>query len=350
LLLFLVILIVLAAVAFLALAGHAYQASGTQRDLARHPAPGKLVDLGSHRLHLLSAGEGAPAVIFESGLMSTILTWKDIQPEIAKSTLTICYDRAGLGWSDLGPAPRDAGRIVDELHNLLERAAIPAPYILVGHSFGGLTTRLFAGRYAEEVAGLVLIDPVVPQEWDPASEHNQKRIRTGSRILRRASALSRWGALRFVSWMLRSGVKPLAEPLVRLMSRGAPKGDGTSKSPLFWNLPPGEREMAPVFWVQPKFTATIASQLEQLPVSAAQVSNARPDLEDKPLVVISAADTPQARREEHAAIAALSSAGEHITADHSGHWVMVDQPGLVRDAIFRVLELARRQRSVGARA
>lgn len=342
-----VILIVFAALALLILAGRAYQAAGTRRDLVSHPAPGKIVELGSHRLHLLSAGEGTPTVLFESGLMSTILSWKDIQPEIAKSTRTVCYDRAGLGWSDPGPMPRDAGRIVNELHDLLESAVISPPYVLVGHSFGGLTTRLFATRYPEEVAGLVLIDPVVPEEWHAVSEHNQKRIRIGSRILRRASALSQWGALRFVSWMLRSGVKPLAEPLVRLMSRGAPKGDGTSKSPLFWNLPPSEREMAPVFWVQPKFTATIASQLENLPMSAAQVRDSGGRLGDKPLVVISAADASPARREEHAAMAALSSAGKHIVAERSGHWVMVDQPELVRTAIREAVELVRR--SPGAR-
>lgn len=345
-----VILIVIAAAALLALAGRVYQASGTRRDLADHPPPGMLVELGSRRFHLHSAGEGAPAVIFESGLMSTVLSWKDAQREIAKSTLTVCYDRAGLGWSDPGPEPRDANQMVSELHDLLQRVEIAPPYVLVGHSFGGLTTRLFAGRYAEEVAGLVLIDPVVPREWHPVSEHNQKRIRVGSRILRRASALSRWGALRFVSWLLRSGVKPLAEPLVRLMSRGAPKGDGTSKSPLFWNLPPSEREMAPVFWVQPKFTATMASQLECLPVSAAQASESGGGLEDMPLVVISANDTPPARREEHAAIAALSTMGKHVIAERSGHWVMVDQPDLVHGAILHVLEHARRLRSVGAGA
>lgn len=344
------ILIVLAALLSLALAGRAYQSVGTSHDLAKHPAPGKLFDLGTHRLHLFTLGEGSPTVLFESGLMSTLLSWRDAQPEIARSTRAVCYDRAGLGWSDLGPMPRDASRIVSELHDLLALAAIPPPYVLVGHSFGGLTTRLFAGRFPDEVIGLVLIDPVAPREWHPPSDHNQKRIRTGARILRRASSLCRWGVLRFVSWMLRSGVKPLAEPLVRLMSRGAPKGDGTSKSPLFWNLPPSERDMAPMFWVQPKFTATIASQLENLPMSAAQVFENSQSFEDKPLLVISAADTPASRREEHAALAALSSVGKHVTAERSGHWVMVDQPEIVREAISEVLESARRQRSVGTRA
>ena len=186
-------------------------------------------------------------MILGSGLMSTVLTWQSLQPEIAKLTRTVCYDRAGLGWSDLGPMPRDGRRIVGELRDLLKRADIRPPYILVGHSFAGLTTRLFAAECPGEVVGLVLIDPVVAGEWNPASAHNRDRIRTGARIVRRAGALARWGALRAVSLLLLSGVKRIADPLVRLMSKTAPKGDGDTKSPLFWNLPRAERSMAPVF-------------------------------------------------------------------------------------------------------
>jgi len=323
------------------LAGWVYQQLGTARDRRRHPAPGDLVELKGRSLHLLSMGEGSPAVVFESGLMSTVLSWGDIQAEIAKDARAVSYDRAGLGWSDPGPAPRDAGQIVNELHQLLEQARVSAPFILVGHSFGGLTTRLFAARYPEEVAGLVLIDPVVPVEWNPASEHNQKRIRTGAKILRRATVLSRLGAIRFVSWLLRVGAKPLADPLVRLMSKGAPKGDGTSSSPLFWNLPPGERAMAPVFWVQPKFTETIASQLESLPRSAAQVVAAE-DLKHVAVTIISAANTPARRKAEHIATAEMSSCGKHLTARRSGHWVVTDEPDVVLQAIREMIERTRK--------
>ena len=322
------------------LAGWAYQRVATAQDRKRLPAPGKLVDLDGRDLHLLSMGQGSPTVIFESGLMSTVLSWDEIQPEIAKSTRTVCYDRAGLGWSDPGPAPRDAERMVGELQELLKRANIASPYILVGHSFGGLTTRLFAARYPQQVAGLILIDPVVPQEWNPANEQNQKRIRTGATILRRASALSRVGVIRFISLLLRVGAKRIAEPLVRLTSRGAPKGDGTSSSPLFWNLPPSERAMAAVFWVLPKFTETIASQLENLPRSAAQVEVAE-ELTGKAVTVISAANTPAARKVEHVAIAGLSIYGKHVTAMQSGHWVMTDEPELVLEAIQEMIARTR---------
>jgi pimeloyl-ACP methyl ester carboxylesterase len=336
-----VIFSVIAIVALVVLTGWVYQQLGTAQDRKRYPAPGDLVELKGRSLHLLSMGEGSPAVVFESGLMSTVLSWGDIQVEIAKDARAVSYDRAGLGWSDPGPAPRDAGQIVNELHQLLEQAHVPPPFILVGHSFGGLTTRLFAARYPEEVAGLVLIDPVVPVEWNPASEHNQKRIRTGAKILRRATVLSHLGVIRFVSWLLRVGAKPLAEPLVRLMSKGAPKGDGTSSSPLFWNLPPSERTMAPVFWVQPKFTDTIASQLENLPRSAAQVAAAE-DLKDVAVTIISAANTPAKRKAEHIATAETSSCGKHLTATRSGHWVVTDEPEVVLQAIREVIEWTRK--------
>jgi pimeloyl-ACP methyl ester carboxylesterase len=317
-------------------AGRLYQHWGTSRDEKRFRTPGKFVDVDGHRLHVLAIGDSeGPALVFESGLMSTMLSWCDLQPEIAKSSRTVSYDRSGLGWSDPGPMPRDAAQIVKELRALLDRAGIEPPYILVGHSFAGLTTRLFATEFPEEVAGLVLIDPVVPEEWNPASDHNSQRIRTGARILRRAAALARWGALRFVSFLLLSGVKPVAEPLVRLMSRGAPKGEGSTRSPLFWNLPPAERTMAPVFWVLPKFTETIASQLETLPRSAEQVAAGR--LPKIPITVISAANTPSNRRQHHVALAELSPLGKHITAARSGHWVMQDEPELVVQAIQDVI-------------
>ena len=343
------IVIVAAIAGTVLVAGRLYQRWGTARDRKRFLAPGTLVDVGGHRLHLRTMGEGGPTVVFESGLMSTMLSWCDIQPEIAKSAGTVSYDRAGLGWSDPGPMPRDAAQIVNELSTLLDRAEIEPPYILVGHSFAGLTMRYLATKFPEQVAGLVLIDPVVPEEWNPANEHNQKRIRTGARILRRAAGLSRWGALRFVSLLLLSGVKPVAEPLVRLMSKGSPKGDGTTRSPLFWNLPPAERAMAPMFWVLPRFTETIASQLENLPRSSEQVTAAGP-LPNIPITVISAANTPLAKREQHIALAKLSTLGKHVTAAGSGHWVMQDEPEVVLHAIQDVIKQVRQPQAAGKAA
>jgi len=326
----------LSAIAILAvLFGRLYQSLGTRTDQKRFPPPGKLVDLGTHRLHLVDNGCGSQTIVFESGVMSTVLSWQGIQDELAKSFRVIRYDRAGLGWSDVGPLPRNADRIVDELHVLLERAGVPPPYLLVGHSFGGLTMPLFAARYPSEVAGMVLVDPVVPAEWNPPSEQDRKRIRIASKVCRRAAVLSRYGLLRFVSFLLRAGATKAGNRLVRLISKGAPADSASTSSPWFWSLPANERAMASVFWIQEKFCITIASQLEMLPESAASVS-AQCIFSDKPVVVLSAAMTPTHRHQEHISIAGRLPRGRHFTAEKSGHWIMVDQPELVVGAIKEV--------------
>ena len=121
--------------------------------------PGMLVGVGLHRLHIHCTGRGSPSVVFESGLGGTSLDWVRVQPEVARFTRACSYDRAGYGWSERGPEPRHADRIARELERLLLHADIPSPYLLVGHSFGGLAVRLFAARNARRsVAGLVLVD------------------------------------------------------------------------------------------------------------------------------------------------------------------------------------------------
>ena len=319
-------------VLLLAALGLVYQVFGTRRDGKLHRPPGRLLDLGTHRLHLLESGRGGPTVVLEAGLMSTVLSWSELHPLLAGSFRVVSYDRAGLGWSDLGPMPRTADRIVEELHTLLQRAAIPPPYVLVGHSFGGLTMPLFAARFPDEVAGMVLVDPVVPAEWNPPSEHDLKLTRIGAKICRRAAILARFGLIRFVAFLLTTGVKEVAARLVRLISRGSPAESGTVSSPWFATLPANEKTMASVFWIQPKFALTIASQLENLPASAASVGRFT-NLCDKPVVILSARTAPERRRAEHAAIAARLPRGEHVLAGNSNHWIMQEDPELVIRAI-----------------
>ena len=127
-----------------------------------YPPPGRLINLGTHSLHLQCDGEGAPSVIFDAALGASSLSWSLVQPAVARVTRACAYDRAGFGWSERGPLPRTAGRIADELHELLTRAGVHPPYLLVGHSFGGLVMRIFASRHADDVGGLVLIEPAVP--------------------------------------------------------------------------------------------------------------------------------------------------------------------------------------------
>lgn len=330
---------ILAAIGALLLAGISYQAFGVHKDRKRFPAPGKLIAFEKRRIHVRDIGEGSPTVILESGLMSTVLTWQELQPELARSTRVVSYDRAGMGWSDVGPGPRNAHRIVEELHALLGAAQIPPPYVLVGHSFGGLTTPLFAARYPDEVCGVILIDPVAPGEWNPPAERDRRRIEIGSKVCRRAAVLSHIGILRFIALLVRAGAKSFANPMIRAISKGAPSDSNSTESPWFWNLPASERTMAPVFWTEAKFCRTIASQLERLPESAAQViAGGRVD---KPLVVLSAANISPQRLAEHRAIAAQSAQGRHIVAERSGHWVTEDQPELVAKAILDLVDAAR---------
>ena len=322
-----------------ALLGAVYQALETRRDRKRFPPPGRLVDVGGHRLHLLESGSGDLTIVLEAGLMSTILSWSNLQRELAQSYRVVSYDRAGLGWSDLGPMPRTADRIVDELHTLLQQAGMAPPYLLVGHSFGGLTMSLFAARFPDETAGMVLVDPVVPAEWNPPSEHDRKLTRIGAQVCRRAALLSRIGLIRFVAFLLTTRAAKIASHLVRIISRGAPAECGSVSSPWFAALPANEKALASVFWVREKFALTIASQLENLPVSAAQIP-ARDSVSDKPVVILSAPTAPERRREEHAAAAARVPLGSHVIAEKSSHWIMQDEPELVIRAIERVVELS----------
>lgn len=122
----------------------------------------QLLDVGGRKLYMECRGSGSPVVILEAGLGVHSGTWYKVFPEIAKFTRVCLFDRFGLGGSEAGPLPRTSQKMVAELHELLMVAQVPPPYILVGHSFGGLNTRLFASTYPEEISGLVFVDAVHP--------------------------------------------------------------------------------------------------------------------------------------------------------------------------------------------
>ena len=124
-----------------AIAGATYQWVATRRDLARTPAPGRLVDIGGHRLHIWCSGSGTPSVILETGLGGSSADWGFVQPEVAGFTKVCSYDRAGMGYSDPGPSPRTTRRITRELAQLLDRTGVTGPVVLVGASIGGLAVR-----------------------------------------------------------------------------------------------------------------------------------------------------------------------------------------------------------------
>lgn len=143
-------------------------ASAAWAQAAQDPlaAPGRLVDVGGHRLHVHCVGAGTPTVVIDGGAGTWSIHYGHIQAALAGEVRVCTYDRAGLGWSDPGPAPRTSGRMADELHQLLHAAGAARPLLLVGHSLGGYTVRIYQSRYPEDVGGLVLVDAAHPNQWD----------------------------------------------------------------------------------------------------------------------------------------------------------------------------------------
>jgi pimeloyl-ACP methyl ester carboxylesterase len=201
----------------LAAIGGGYQALGAAADARAYPMPGRLIDVGWHRLHLNCVGSGSPTVVLEpgGGEMSSNLGW--ITPAVARTTRVCVYDRAGRGWSEPADTPQDGLQIATDLHTLLHRAGVPGPYVLAGHSFGGLYVLTFAARYPGEVAGLVLVDSTAPK---PATTATGSSADTGSydalgRLSALASSSARLGLGRLYGQVAVGGLPPRSTGEVR---------------------------------------------------------------------------------------------------------------------------------------
>ena len=138
----------------------AYQAVASAADLRRYPAPGQLIDVGGHRLHIYCLGQGEPTVVMEAGLSGWSTDWILVQPEVEQSTRVCTYDRAGYGWSDPGPLPRDSREVASELHTLLSRSGTKGDIILVGHSQGGLFVQFKGLSRSGRRNGFLSAEPV----------------------------------------------------------------------------------------------------------------------------------------------------------------------------------------------
>src|SRR5688500_10118369 len=138
----------------LAVAGAIYLAIATEHTARAYPPPGEIVDVGGYSLHINCVGQGSPTVVLDAGSGEKSAQWVRVQRKVSHTTRVCAYDRAGMGWSEMGPDPRDAKQITGELHSLLNKAGVEGPYVLVGHSFGGMYMQTYAVRYPAEVAGV----------------------------------------------------------------------------------------------------------------------------------------------------------------------------------------------------
>jgi len=202
----------------LAAIGGGYQTVAAATDARAYPMPGRLIDVGGHRLHLNCTGTGSPTVVLEpgGGETSSNLGW--ITPAVARTTRVCVYDRAGRGWSEPATTPQDGAQIATDLHTLLHRGGVPGPYVLAGHSFGGLYVLTFAARYPDEVAGLVLIDstaPEPPASTAPASAAQKGSYDASGRVSTLLSTVAGLGLGRLYGQVAEGGLPPRSTGEVR---------------------------------------------------------------------------------------------------------------------------------------
>ncbi len=278
-------------------------------DALAYPAPGQLVDVGGFRLHLDCRGTGSPTVVIDAGLGAWSTPWHMVQTSVASATRVCTYDRAGLGYSDPGPQPRDAAHFADELHTLLRRAAVAGPYVLAGHSLGGLTMRVYAQRYPQDVAGVVFIDSMSPQQGGASMTVGAAQAQ-GINLL---SVAARLGVVRVLSGPL-----------------------GFSEG-----LPPQDAGAYTALSVTPRFFQTMADETAGIPGSLAQASEVT-TLGNLPLTVLTRGlNQEPAWMTKQRGLLELSSRSTQVIAPHSGHNIELDEPQAAVDAIVGMVQQVR---------
>lgn len=321
-----------AALLVVALVGSIYERLGQRRDRQRLPQVGRSVDIGGRTLNIYCSGEGAPAVIFDSGNGDPGFVWSHIQPEVAKRTRACWYDRAGEGWSDIGPFPRTSEAMATDLHTLLQRAVIPSPYVLVGHSLGGMNARVYTSLYPEDVAGAVLVD----------AAHEDEPRRAPAFLLGRTAPEYLWRPI----WV--AGQTARALGLVRLTTPRVDVAESVRRN---------QEQTVQALRQSP---AALANQIDASgPASYAQAERAA-GFGDRPLIVLTRGNAqmppnPSAMDREWIAyeqiwmheiqpkLARLSTRGLQVIVERSGHRIHEDAPDAVIAAIAEILAHVRGQ-------
>jgi len=306
------------------------------------PPPGRLIDLGGWQLHLHCTGAartGQPTVVLEAGAGGFSVDWSLVQPEVARFARVCAYDRAGSGWSDLGPRPRTQRQIVWELHELLSRAGERAPYVLVGHSLGGTLVRQFAFTYRDEVAGIVFDES--------GHERGTKVLRNGQMIRLVDSATNRPVPEPKTSDPLRVADIP---PAIRAQIERAALQ--MVKQATRTGLPDDANRMRSWSYGQIKHWASNDNPFEgeELAALLARWSTTPHALGDMPIVVLSrgraeSADTVREREHEQdqADLLKLSRRARQVIARRAGHGILIDEPEVTIAAIRDVVAATTRR-------
>lgn len=306
------------------------------------PPPGKLVDIGGWRLHLSCLGSASattPTVILESGVGDFSVEWSLVQPGVASFARVCAYDRAGDGWSDVGPYPRTFRQIVYELRTLLEKAGERPPYVLVGHSYGGWLVRLFQSTYPAAVSGLVLVDAGAQDPW---------RM-TSNGTLVRSSSLANGAAIPSVKTSGPLRERDIPPGAMSQILQGTQRAAQTANEPPRDKLPAVAKAMRT--WTLGRWQHVVAASNpfeadELLVMQRANAGKSYP-LGDLPLIVLTRGvpdDTgPDGKaleaehRQDHLEVSRLSRAGRLVVAERSGHHIQIEQPDLVIQAIRDVV-------------
>ena len=338
--LYLIIFIV--AIALLIVYGVAYQQLGLRADKLRFPPPGRMIDLGGYCLHLYEIGTESPSVVLESGIAASSLNWRPVQTEVAKFARVCSYDRAGLGWSDLCDQPYTPESLAIQLRLLLQRGAVSPPYILVGHSFGGLVVRAFAEKFPDQTSGVVLVDPLNPAEWGPFTEEKRRMLTHGIRLSRRGVVAAKIGLVRLSLNLLLAGNRWIPRMAAKMWSRHASQVTDRIASQV-GKMPEETWPLVASHWKQSKCFEGMARHFECLPESIHEMADAQPVLVPVTMLVGSQNDHPA---DPHLHARRVSAGTKLIFAEHSGHWIQLDQPDLVIRLIREMVESVRRKNVV----
>jgi pimeloyl-ACP methyl ester carboxylesterase len=323
---FRIISIVMLIVLILALGTLAAGAVAKYNLAKQNPAPGQLVDVGGYKMHIHCTGQGSPAVVLAAGTADFSTTWSTVQPEVAKLTRVCSYDRAGLGWSESSPLPLTVKTTVDELHTLLINAGIQGPYVLVGHSLGGMHMRAYARSYPGEVVGLIQVDSLHEKQaiLDPVySKVNQAGVEP----------------FRLFAVLNSTGIMALAPQSIP--NQGLPD-DAYAQY---------QASLATTHF----FKTTIAEVNAQASQCAEVRSMEITSFGNMPLTVltrgrlnqIASLSIAENQQSEdvwlalQSELAGLSTQGKQIIAEQSGHMIQLDQPKLVIESIRIMLDTIR---------